>query len=38
MYRGSGVFLGWAQGQLAAEYERLNTPPDEPSFTLHQLG
>ncbi len=37
-YRGDGVFFGWTQEKLAAEYQRLNTPPDEPRFELQQLG
>lgn len=37
-YRGDGVFFGWTQEQLAAEYQRLNAPPDEPNFELQQLG
>jgi uncharacterized damage-inducible protein DinB len=38
LYRGDGVFFGWSQEQLAAEYQRLNKPPDEPPFELSQLG
>ena len=37
-YRGDGIFFGWSQEQLAAEYQRLNPPPDEPQFELQQLG
>lgn len=37
-YRGDGVFFGWPQEKLAAEYQRLNTPPDEPKFEFQQLG
>jgi uncharacterized damage-inducible protein DinB len=37
-YRGERIFLGWPQERLAAEYQRLNTPPDEPRFELPQLG
>jgi uncharacterized damage-inducible protein DinB len=37
-YRGEGIFVGWPQEQLAAEYQRLNKPPDEPTFDLQQLG
>src|SRR5712692_8521265 len=38
VYRGDGLFVGWSQEQLAAEYQRLNKPPDEPKFELQQLG
>jgi uncharacterized damage-inducible protein DinB len=37
-YRGEGAYFGWTQEQLAAEYQRLNKPPDEPTFELAQLG
>jgi len=37
-YRGDGIFSGWSQEQLSAEYRRWNTPPDEPAFELQQLG
>src|SRR5262245_30636588 len=37
-YRGDGVFLGWSQERLAAVYETLNVPAEEPRFELHQLG
>jgi uncharacterized damage-inducible protein DinB len=37
-YRGDGVYFGWPQEKLAAEYQRLNTPPNEPRFELQQLG
>ena len=37
-YRGEGVFFGWPQEKLEAEYRRLNKPPDEPRFELQQLG
>jgi len=37
-YRGDGVFFGWSHEKLAAEYQRLNTPPDAPKFELQQLG
>jgi uncharacterized damage-inducible protein DinB len=37
-YRGDGAFLGWSQEQLREMYERLNKPPDEPSFQVMQLG
>jgi hypothetical protein len=37
-YRGDGTYFGWSQEQLAAEYQRLNSPPDEPTFELAQLG
>jgi len=37
-YRGDGVFFGWSHERLAAEYKRLNQPPDEPKFELQQLG
>jgi uncharacterized damage-inducible protein DinB len=38
LYRGDGIFFGWSQDQLAAEYQRLNKPPDTPTFELAQLG
>src|SRR5712692_7551097 len=38
LYRGDGIFFGWSQEQLAAEYQRLNKPPDEPAFQFAQLG
>ncbi len=38
VYRGDGVFVGWSQEQLTAEYRRLNKPPDEPTFEVPQLG
>jgi len=38
LYRGDGIFFGWSQEQLAAEYQRLNKPPDEPAFQVAQLG
>ena len=38
LYRGDGIYFGWPQEQLAAEYQRLNVPPDEPTFELAQLG
>jgi uncharacterized damage-inducible protein DinB len=38
LYRGDGVYFGWPQEQLAAEYQRLNSPPDEPTFELAQWG
>jgi uncharacterized damage-inducible protein DinB len=38
VYRGDGIFVGWSQEQLAAEYQRLNKSPDEPKFELQQLG
>jgi uncharacterized damage-inducible protein DinB len=38
LYRGDGVYFGWPQEKLAAEYQRLNTPPDEPAFEVAQLG
>jgi uncharacterized damage-inducible protein DinB len=37
-YRGEGAYFGWSQERLAAEYQRLNKPPDEPTFELAQLG
>ena len=37
-YRGDGSYFGWTQEQLAAEYQRLNKPPDEPAFEVAQLG
>ena len=37
VYRGDGIYFGWPQEQLAAEYQR-NMPPDEPAFELAQLG
>jgi hypothetical protein len=38
IWRGEGIFLGAPQEQLAAVYNELNTPPDEPAFELQQLG
>ncbi len=38
LYRGDGSYFGWTQEQLGAEYQRLNKPPDEPTFELAQLG
>ena len=29
---------GWSQEQLAELYKSLNTPPEEPSFEVLQLG
>ncbi len=37
-YRGEGIFSGWTQEQLVAEYGRLNPPSDEPKFEPLQLG
>jgi hypothetical protein len=37
-YRGDGLFLGWAQEQLAETYQRLLAPDTEPPFELMQLG
>jgi uncharacterized damage-inducible protein DinB len=37
-YRGDGTYFGWSQEQLAAEYQRLNKSPDEPTFEVAQLG
>ena len=37
-YRGEGIFFGWTQEQLAAEYARLNPTPAEPEFQMLQLG
>lgn len=37
-YRGEGIFFGWSQEQLAAEYARLNPTPAEPEFQMLQLG
>jgi hypothetical protein len=38
VYRGEGIYFGWSQEELAAEYERLHPPPDERHFDLPQLG
>ena len=38
LYRGDGTYFGWPQEKLAAEYQRLNKPPDEPAFEVAQLG
>jgi uncharacterized damage-inducible protein DinB len=37
-YRGDGIYFEWTQEKLAAEYQRLNKPPDEPQFEMLQLG
>jgi len=37
-YRGDGVFFGWSQEQLTAEYARLTPAPNEPEFQMLQLG
>ena len=37
-YRGEGIFFGWSQEQLAAEYARLNPAPEDHPFELLQLG
>lgn len=37
-YRGEGLFLGWAQEQLAETYQRLLAPDDELPFEVMQLG
>lgn len=37
-YRGEGIYSGWTQERLAAEYARLNPAPDEPAFEVPQLG
>jgi hypothetical protein len=37
-YRGDGIFLGWPQDELAAAYQALSKPSDEPPFELMQLG
>ncbi|HSP17542.1 MAG TPA: DinB family protein [Thermoanaerobaculia bacterium] len=37
-YRGDGIFYGWTQEQLIAEYSRLNPPANEPVFEPLQLG
>ncbi|HEX9162280.1 MAG TPA: DinB family protein [Thermoanaerobaculia bacterium] len=37
-FRGEGIFFDWPQAQLAAEYQRLNPPSDEPPFVVPQLG
>jgi uncharacterized damage-inducible protein DinB len=36
--RGEGIYFGWSQEQLAAEYARLNPPSDEQLFVPLQLG
>jgi hypothetical protein len=38
IYRGDGLFLGWPQEELAAAYQGLIKPSDEPPFELMQLG
>lgn len=38
LYRGEGVFLGWAQESLAEGYRRLRPPEDEERFETPQLG
>ena len=37
-YRGDGIFFGWTQDKLAAEYQRLNKPSEEPQLDFPQLG
>jgi uncharacterized damage-inducible protein DinB len=37
-FRGEGVFNGWTQEQLAAEYARLTPPVDEPPFQVPMPG
>ena len=37
-YRSDGIFLGWTQEQLAAEYQRLNKSSGESQPDLLQLG
>src|SRR5437870_3914593 len=34
LYRGDGAYFGWTQEQLAAEYQRLNKPPDDRPFEV----
>ena len=38
LYRGDGVFLGWAQESLAEGYRRLLPRADEERFEPTQLG
>jgi hypothetical protein len=38
VYRGEGLFLGWAQEELAAAYASAQKQDDEPPFELMQLG
>lgn len=38
LFRGDGVFLGWAQERLAAAYEELRPKPSEERFETPQLG
>ena len=38
LFRGDGVFLGWAQERLAAAYEALRPKPEAESFETQQLG
>jgi len=38
LFRGDGVFLGWPQSDLAAEYERSRPPPEARESDCGQLG
>ena len=38
LYRGEGVFLGWAPDRLAAAYAALLPEPDVDGFELQQMG
>jgi hypothetical protein len=38
LYRGEGVFLGWAPDRLAAAYTALLPEPDADGFELQQMG
>jgi hypothetical protein len=38
LFRGEGVFLGWAQEKLAAAYAALRPSPADEAVALNQLG
>ncbi len=38
LYRGDGVFLGWAQERMAAAYTALLPKPETETFETQQLG
>ncbi len=38
LFRGDGIFLGWAQDRLASAYEELRPKPAEERFETPQLG
>ena len=38
LYRGDGIFLGWAQERMAAAYRALIPQPEHDGFETQQLG